>query len=89
MSTNGSTKGARERFGDRPTVEYVGPGNQHNGTLPDPIRHGNGPGSIATGRIPKGKPTKVSPAVAAAAARQPHLFRVFDSDGKVVSDAKE
>jgi len=74
------------------TVEYIGPGAQHNGVIPLPDRdrpeHMDRQPGVASGRLPKGRPRRVSPmiaAAAAAAARRGEPFLVRDSSGNVIA----
>jgi len=74
------------------TVEYVGPGSQHNGVIPvpgrEPVKGVTGTPGVATGRLVKGRPRQVSPmaaAAAAAAAADGKPFIVRDAKGNIIA----
>lgn len=89
MSSSSSQKGLGAKFAGA-TVEYIGPGPQYNGYLADPSARARRGGAdrvgVATGRLPKGRRVKVSPHVAAIAARHPDRFVVRDAQGRVVEE---
>jgi len=94
----GEAKGIGAAF-DGFSVEYVGPGAQHNGTIPDrdaaPRRGVAGHPGVASGRLPKGRRIRVgasdrgertvSPHVARVAMQHPDRFVVRDKSGKPVN----